>query len=83
LKGDFCSALQRAHLNFRVIQPMAAFSVACYILQIKDRHNEDISNAGILKQPMKEDDWEIKECHFVVHRCPVISTAPRRSSEAV
>lgn len=25
---------------------------------------EDISNAGILKRPMKEDDWEIEECHF-------------------
>ncbi|KIK42717.1 hypothetical protein CY34DRAFT_804623 [Suillus luteus UH-Slu-Lm8-n1] len=25
---------------------------------------EDIRNAGILKRPMKEDDWEIEECHF-------------------
>jgi uncharacterized Rmd1/YagE family protein len=25
---------------------------------------EDISNASILKRPMKEDDWEIEECHF-------------------
>jgi uncharacterized Rmd1/YagE family protein len=44
---------------------------------------EDISNAGILKRPMKEDDWEIEECHFAVRGCPVISTAPCRSSEAV
>jgi uncharacterized Rmd1/YagE family protein len=44
---------------------------------------EDISNAGILKRPMKEDDWEIEECHFAVRRCPVISTAPHRSSVTV
>ncbi|KAG1736074.1 uncharacterized protein EDB91DRAFT_1142616 [Suillus paluster] len=25
---------------------------------------EDIRNAGILKRPMREDDWEIEECHF-------------------
>jgi len=25
---------------------------------------EDLSNAGILKRPMREDDWEIEECHF-------------------
>jgi hypothetical protein len=36
---------------------------------------EDISNAGILKRPMREDDWEIEECHFAVR--PVISAALR------
>ncbi|KAJ7493444.1 DUF155-domain-containing protein [Mycena galericulata] len=25
---------------------------------------EDIENAGIMKQKIKEDDWEIEECHF-------------------
>jgi uncharacterized Rmd1/YagE family protein len=27
---------------------------------------EDLDNAGILKRPIKEDDWEVEECHFVV-----------------
>jgi uncharacterized Rmd1/YagE family protein len=36
---------------------------------------EDLNNANILKRPMREDDWEIEECHFAVR--PVISTALR------
>jgi len=27
---------------------------------------EDLDNAGILKRAIKEDDWEVEECHFVV-----------------
>jgi len=29
---------------------------------------EDIENAGIMKQKIKEDDWEIEECHFTHDR---------------
>ncbi|EGN92866.1 hypothetical protein SERLA73DRAFT_146477 [Serpula lacrymans var. lacrymans S7.3] len=25
---------------------------------------EDIDNAGVLRRPIEEDDWEIEECHF-------------------
>ena len=40
---------------------------------LEERHEkdilEDIANAGVVKRPIDEDDWEIDECHFAVCFC--------------
>jgi hypothetical protein len=36
---------------------------------------DDIENAGILRRKIKEDDWEIEECHYVVRSTPSIYSA--------
>ncbi|KAG2144576.1 hypothetical protein DEU56DRAFT_790388 [Suillus clintonianus] len=57
-------AFQRACLNF--IQSMAAYSVACYILQIKDRHNGNIMIDGEGHIGVKFEPSSFKLTHEMV-----------------
>lgn len=36
---------------------------------------EDVNTAGILNGPIKEDDWEVEECHFAVCIPGILSRA--------
>lgn len=49
-----------------------AFGVVVFF-GLEERHEkdilEDIANAGVVKRPIDEDDWEVDESHFAVCFC--------------